>query len=862
MSGVGDLMFGSTTDPSVQQVGNLSGGQSAALNQLLKLLQGQIGQGVSSFPGSLTAPASGLQTQSWDQLSGLLEGLGEGSQSQEAIRRLMQGTSGQPWNGGAPAGTEGLPPPGTGNSQSFNPQEILNLFGQSGMGNAANTFNPEQIQNWFQGDFGYTPQGADSQAVSGLFQQGMGNAANTFNPDLVKSWYQQAEFDPTAINNWYQKALVNPALQTWEQDIVPNIQEKFIGQNAGSSGGANRAIARSGEDMMTGLSAQMAQTLFGEKQAHDTRNFQNQQNLASALLGEKGASDTRGFASAQGLVNALLGDRTAGQQREFQAGMEGADMNFQSVMNAAQALLGSSEAANQRGFTASQNLLSSLMGEYGASNARDFTAGQNDLNRLLQIPGMETEALRPLMQALALGSAAGAEQRGVAQEGLNEEYQKWLTEQGYNNPWLRYLTTGLGTNAVENVVNPGSQQQGLFQSAIAPILGSYLGSDSGSSWLTNLFKGSGNPNTPASGTATGVGEGSGGLMDTIGKLPTSIAEYLFGPTPAMTAAEYGSWAGAGEPALTPGSYGQGLLDDLGNYLNQGYDAIFGTGGTIPEGIAGMGEVGSQAGSQFAGWGTGGSSGSTGAGVGAGTGVSAIGATGAATGANLGALTAAEAAGYGGLSGAGVGGAGSAGAGTALGTVAGAAGAVLAPLLTGLSLRSAERKREHAWEDWYNGLTEAQKEAYERYLQPQAAWDKVAANLPGEAVNPSDPFSLTASPIRFQQAPSWLTPEMVFAPEDPNWKQGLYNTTDLNPGNLNPEIPYGSTSSVPTSGAYDTLQQLMNDPANWVNSGMEWDWEGSRRGGGNLMDMYEKVMRERYGDDWQMQQILQNLATQG
>ena len=85
--------------------------------------------------------------------------------------------------------------------------------------------------------------------------------------------YDVGEFDPSATNQWYENALVNPAMDMWEKRIAPVVQEKFIGQNAGSSTSANNAMASSAADLMSGLNAQLADKLFGERQAHAGREF-------------------------------------------------------------------------------------------------------------------------------------------------------------------------------------------------------------------------------------------------------------------------------------------------------------------------------------------------------------------------------------------------------------------------------------------------------------------------------------------------------------------------------------------------------------------------------------------------------------
>lgn len=55
---------------------------------------------------------------------------------------------------------------------------------------------------------------------------------------------------------------------------------------------------------------------------------------------------------------------------------------------------------------------------------------------------------------------AGTVGRGIEQEGLTDSYNKWLSSQGYNNPWLtQYLSQALGVPAFENVAT--EQPMGL-----------------------------------------------------------------------------------------------------------------------------------------------------------------------------------------------------------------------------------------------------------------------------------------------------------------------------------------------------------------------------------------------------------------
>lgn len=199
-------------------------------------------------------------------------------------------------------------------------------------------------------------------------------------------------YDPAAVQQWYTDALVNPAMQTWEKDIVPQVQEKFISQNAGSSGAANRAIANSAEDVMSNLNSQLANAMYGEKQAFDTRDFTAQQSNASNKLA----------------TNAL----------------------------------------NLEGLSSG--------GRLGIA--------------------ADTGGFQQLATLLGIGTQTGAQEYGIDQGKTQADYQKWLSQQSYSNPWLRYLGTALNTQGFTPVVQGAVQQEGLLGSAggIADLLGLFL----------------------------------------------------------------------------------------------------------------------------------------------------------------------------------------------------------------------------------------------------------------------------------------------------------------------------------------------------------------------------------------------------
>jgi len=407
MGGVNDFLFGGSDDPSVSQATTLTDDQKKLLDQLTGLMGGQLGTGVSPYPGTMTSGPSGLETQSWDMISKLMSGASNGSlggASQDAISKVMGGTTNLP---------------SAVNVKDFNVPGPVNVSDMNVPGKT-------DVSR-------FTPQGFDV-----------------------------GEFDPGYIQDWYQKSMVAPALQQWESDIVPQVKEHYIGQNAGSSQAANRAIAGSAEDLMTGLNSNLADVMFGEKQAYDTRKYDSGMDLVNKLFEEQ--------STARGL-DVQTGENMA--DRLQQAGLTKQGLDFQSGSNYANNLLNSLLQKQWLQYDADTN----------AANQK-YQAGQADLDRMMNVPGIEGQFINNLLGISSAGAGAGATQRGIDQSKLNEEYQKWSSSQGYNNPWLNLMPTALGTSAFENIVDPGSQQSGIFQSLIMPLLSAKM--SSGSSW-SDLF---------------------------------------------------------------------------------------------------------------------------------------------------------------------------------------------------------------------------------------------------------------------------------------------------------------------------------------------------------------------------------------
>lgn len=86
-------------------------------------------------------------------------------------------------------------------------------------------------------------------------------------------------FDPQLQQQFFQAQVADPAIKQFQEQILPAINEQFIGQGAASSSGLNRAVTQAGSD----LQGQLAASLAGFQQ----QGQQNQLNLLLAALGKQ-----------------------------------------------------------------------------------------------------------------------------------------------------------------------------------------------------------------------------------------------------------------------------------------------------------------------------------------------------------------------------------------------------------------------------------------------------------------------------------------------------------------------------------------------------------------------------------------------
>lgn len=219
-----------------------------------------------------------------------------------------------------------------------------------------NLINLNQIldQNMGRGVNSYT--GEYTAGVSGLQQQSFDLVNQLLGGGGVYGTGQDAltdllqPFDSSSSRNYWESAIKDPMMLAWEDEILPQIQEHYIAQNAGSSGAANRAIAESGRHLAGDLAGTLAKTIFSAQQSHMGRQSQ-----------------------------------------------------------------------------------------------------------------VLPQALNFARMPIETGLAAGDTQRGITQEQLMEQLQKWTYEQPYNNPWFQqYAPFALGSQAFQPILQGPTQTTGAL----------------------------------------------------------------------------------------------------------------------------------------------------------------------------------------------------------------------------------------------------------------------------------------------------------------------------------------------------------------------------------------------------------------
>jgi len=73
-------------------------------------------------------------------------------------------------------------------------------------------------------------------------------------------------FDPSSVTDFFNTNVKAPALENFQDEIIPGIRQSFVNQGLGRSGAAVGALADAGTDLGTNLSRQLSDLLFNTEQ--------------------------------------------------------------------------------------------------------------------------------------------------------------------------------------------------------------------------------------------------------------------------------------------------------------------------------------------------------------------------------------------------------------------------------------------------------------------------------------------------------------------------------------------------------------------------------------------------------------------
>jgi len=164
---------------------------------------------------------------------------------------------------------------------------------QQGFGVAGTQMPPMAggAMQYFQDVLGQQAAGGDQ------YQQ----LAGTTLQNLMQPW------NPEAETQMWEQAYKAPAMQTWQQDVIPQIMERY--GEGGMGGALGRELGRSGRDLTLGLGGQLANLLYSGQQAQLGRQqagvgqAMQLAGLPSQLVGQAGQIGGMGTDMLSQLLN-------------------------------------------------------------------------------------------------------------------------------------------------------------------------------------------------------------------------------------------------------------------------------------------------------------------------------------------------------------------------------------------------------------------------------------------------------------------------------------------------------------------------------------------------------------------------------
>lgn len=370
MSGGG----GSSSSPSTQtQITDVPSWERGYLQDVLGQAQGIGAQPYQQFPGQQVAGFTPDQLSAFSQIQGLQSQYAPTQQS-----ALDAATSGaQSANGIYSAGAGDI-----NSSTGYNPLAAVAPFlGQATQYNSAAAGQP-----WLNQAAGYQAQAAQAGTPQGI----------------------QSYMSP--YTNSVVQGIQDQANQNWTQNIMPGVNDKFVGSGQYGSGRNAQVLGQAAGNFQTGLSANVANAL---ESGYNTAGSQAAQQ--AQLLSGLGSQALGGATAAGNLQNQQVGN----------------------LLNTAQQ---AGTAANQQ----AQNLQSAgtALGNLQATQGQQQLAAGNTLGNLSQQQQQTGVANAQALQAV------GQQQQQLNQTNLDVAQQNWQNQANYpksQTEWMADIIRGLPT---------------------------------------------------------------------------------------------------------------------------------------------------------------------------------------------------------------------------------------------------------------------------------------------------------------------------------------------------------------------------------------------------------------------------------
>ncbi len=116
---------------------------------------------------------------------------------------------------------------------------------------------------------------------SKFLKKTLGNVGGDFSNVLMQLLNPQEQGQQ--FEDQFQKGVVQPTMQTYQQDILPSLEQRYSDVGAGSSSALNQALTRSSEDL-TNLLAGQRIGYQGQQQQYGLQNQQLRQQAQQGAL--------------------------------------------------------------------------------------------------------------------------------------------------------------------------------------------------------------------------------------------------------------------------------------------------------------------------------------------------------------------------------------------------------------------------------------------------------------------------------------------------------------------------------------------------------------------------------------------------